>query len=68
MLTLEIYERLVTWPEDFALMMMNNYQNHGVPFIVHSEYINPGRDSTTYGLVAKCVALADALVNIRCRQ
>jgi hypothetical protein len=54
MLTLEIYGKLITWPEDFALLMMKYYQKHGVSFIVHKDCINKGRDTTTEGCVAKC--------------
>lgn len=46
MLTLEIHGQLITWPEDFALTMMRYYRNHGVPFTVHRNSGNPGREVT----------------------
>ena len=68
MLTLEIYGKLITWPEEFAHLMMKYYENHGVPFIVHRECINTGRDSLTNSLVDKSAATAEAQVNICCHQ
>jgi len=68
MLTIEIYERLVTWPEDFALIMIKHYENHGVPVIVHKDCINTGRGSKTFGFEDRYAAIAGVLVNICCHE
>ena len=41
MVTLEVHGQLVNWPEDFALVMMRYYHNHGVPFKVHRHLDQP---------------------------
>jgi hypothetical protein len=41
MVTLEVHGKLVTWDEDFALIMMRYYKNHGVSFIVHRHNAQP---------------------------
>ncbi len=46
MLTLEIYGRYVTWPEQFALFMMRYYRNRGIKFVVHRNCIHSGWDTT----------------------
>jgi hypothetical protein len=68
MMTLEIYGKLITWPEDFALLMMKYYEDYGVPFIVHRDCIYTGSGSKTEGPVVKCAATAEAQVNICCHQ
>jgi hypothetical protein len=68
MLTLEIYGKLITWPEDFALLMMKYYENYGVPFVVHRNCINTGSDSSTDGSVAKCAETSVAQVKTCCHQ
>jgi len=35
MLTLEVNGKLITWPEEFAVVMMGYYEQHGVPYSVH---------------------------------
>lgn len=35
MMILEVHNEYVTWPEEFALMMMEHYRNHGIPYVVH---------------------------------
>ncbi len=35
MLTLEVNGQLVTWPADFAIMMMKYYKKHNIPFVMH---------------------------------
>jgi len=35
MIIVEVRGQIVNWPEDFALVMMRYYHNHGVPFKVH---------------------------------
>jgi hypothetical protein len=64
MVTLEIYGKFITWPEDFALFMMKHYQNRGVPIIVHRDDINTGHDSATCCFRAGYAAIADSQVNI----
>ena len=59
MMTLEIYGELITWPEDFALLMMKYYENCGVPFIVHRNRVNAGGDAATDGPVAKYAATSE---------
>ena len=68
MMTLEIYGELITWPEDFALLMMKYYENCGVPFIVHRDCIHTGRDSSTNRSVTKSTANAETQFNDCCHQ
>lgn len=35
MLTLEIHGKFISWPEDFAVLMMKYYRDNGINFIVH---------------------------------
>jgi len=42
MLTLEIYGEFITWPEEFAAMMMKYYRDNGIPFVVHRNCIHAG--------------------------
>ncbi len=42
MLTLEIHGKFITWPEEFAIMMIGHYRNHGVPFTVHRDCVHAG--------------------------
>ncbi len=37
MLTLEINGQRITWPEEFALWMMNYYKTHGIDFTLLGE-------------------------------
>ncbi len=41
MITLEVHGQLVNWPEDFALVMMRYYWNHGVPFKIYRHFDQP---------------------------
>jgi hypothetical protein len=34
MLSLKVYNTLITWPEDTAVFMMKFYENLGIPFEV----------------------------------
>jgi hypothetical protein len=52
LLTLEVNGQLVTWPEEFAQMMMNHYRNHGVKFLVQRNCTHCGRDKTTETVIA----------------
>ncbi|HTP63886.1 MAG TPA: hypothetical protein VMJ66_00745 [Geobacteraceae bacterium] len=42
MLTIEVNGDYITWPEDFAALMMGHYKNHGVPFTVHRNCVHSG--------------------------
>lgn len=46
MLTLEVNGQFITWPEEFALLMMKYYQKHGVNFIIHRHCMHTGMDTT----------------------
>ena len=46
MLTLKVHGQFITWPDDFANMMMKYYRIHGIPFTVHANSVNPGWDAT----------------------
>lgn len=35
MITIEVRGQRITWPEDFATVMIGYYQKHGVPFMIH---------------------------------
>jgi hypothetical protein len=45
MLTLEIHGKFISWPEDFAVLMMKYYRDNGVNFIVHGNCAHSGRKS-----------------------
>lgn len=47
MLTLEVNGQFITWPEEFALLMMKYYQKHGVNFILHRHCAHAGWDTTS---------------------
>lgn len=68
MMTLEIYGKLITWPEDFALLMMKYYKNCGVPFIVHRDCVHTGRDSSRNRSMARSAATAETLFGEFCHQ
>ena len=42
MLTLEVNGQFITWPADFAFMMMRYYQKHGKLFVIHRKCIHAG--------------------------
>ncbi len=42
MLTLEVNGKFITWPVDFALMMMRYYKKHGKPFVIHRKCSHSG--------------------------
>ena len=46
MLTLEINGQFVTWPEEFAELMMKSYRDNGIRFVVHRDYVKTGNKST----------------------
>ena len=39
MLSLKIYNKIITWPEDVAVFMMKFYENHGILFEVQENEI-----------------------------
>lgn len=49
MVTLKVYGQLITWPEDFAQMMMKHYRNHEVPFMVYSNSADAPIDANAEG-------------------
>jgi len=46
MLTLEVNGQFITWPEEFALLMMKHYQKNGVNFVLHRHCTHTGWDTT----------------------
>ncbi|HEX9022982.1 MAG TPA: hypothetical protein VF799_03995 [Geobacteraceae bacterium] len=42
MLTLEINGKFITWPEEFAILMIGHYKNNGIPFTVHRNCVHAG--------------------------
>jgi hypothetical protein len=69
LLTLEVNGQLVTWPEEFAQMMMNHYRNHGVTFLVQRNCTHCGRDKTTETVFAseKIKLIGAYAFSYRCR-
>jgi hypothetical protein len=65
MLTLEVRNQLITWPNDFAVMMMRYYWNHGVPFVVHRNCIHAGQNTTVEDTSATTMAVP---AEVRCCQ
>lgn len=60
MLTLEVNREFVTWPEEFAILMMRYYRSHGVAFVVHRNCIHAERESgEAQGSPAEAAAAAD---------
>jgi hypothetical protein len=45
MITIEVNGQYITWPDDFAIMMMKYYRKHDVPFMIHRNCIHTGRDT-----------------------
>ena len=45
MLTLEVHGQFITWPEEFALLMMKHYRKHGVTVILHRHCTHSGWDT-----------------------
>jgi hypothetical protein len=68
MLILEVYKKYVTWPEEFALLMMKHYQDYEVPVMVHMVCRNSGREADTYSFVAKYAAKAETQVHLCCHD
>jgi hypothetical protein len=63
MLTIEVNGEFITWPDDFAFTMMKYYRKHDVPFLVHRNSINTGRDTC-----AKNTSLAKQMKSIDFRE
>ncbi len=53
MLTLEVYGKYITWPEDFAALMMAHYKSHGVSFTVHRNCVHSGWSTSDNALPAE---------------
>ncbi len=68
MLTLEINGKFITWPEDFAIMMIGHYRNHGVPFTVHRNCVHAGWSSNAANAVMASLADKGDDRVISCRQ
>ena len=47
MLTLEVNGQFITWPEEFAVMMMAYYKKYGVPFMVHRNCLHFGSNNVS---------------------
>jgi hypothetical protein len=43
MLTLEVNGQFITWPAEFAFVMMKNYRKHGIPFVVYGDCAHAGK-------------------------
>jgi hypothetical protein len=46
MLTLEVHNQFITWPDEFAVVMMRYYHHHGIPFKVHRKCVHTGWPGT----------------------
>jgi hypothetical protein len=68
MLTLEIREQYVKWPEDFALLMIKHYEDYEVPVKVHMVCSPTGRDAKAFGLVSKYAAKPKTQLRICCHE
>ena len=47
MLTLEVNGQFITWPEEFAVMMMAYYKKYGIPFMVHRNCLHFGSNNVS---------------------
>ena len=47
MLTIEVNGQLVTWPEEFADLMIAYYKQHEIPFIVYRNGIHNGGNTVS---------------------
>ncbi len=45
MLTLEVNGQLISWPEEFAVMMIAYYKQYGVPYQVHRNCLHAGSNT-----------------------
>lgn len=43
MVTLEVNKIMITWPDDFAVLMMRYYRNNGVSFVIHRNCVHSAR-------------------------
>jgi hypothetical protein len=61
MLTLEIHGQYITWPDEFAVLMMKYYRDNGVSFIVHRNCVHCGcRSAGANSLMAELAESSDA--------
>ena len=42
MLTLEVNGQFITWPEEFAVTMIEYYKKYGIQFMVHRNCLHIG--------------------------
>jgi TRAP-type C4-dicarboxylate transport system permease small subunit len=47
MLTLEVNGQFITWPEDFAVIMMGYYKKFGIPYAVHRNCLHFGSNNVS---------------------
>jgi hypothetical protein len=67
MVTLEVNKMMITWPDDFAILMMKYYRDHGVSFIVHRNCIHTaGHAEDKKTSLAKPVGTASTQVIYMC--
>jgi hypothetical protein len=59
MLTLEIHGKFITWPEDFAVLMMKYYRDNGISFIVHGNCSHTEYKTTGSSHFLSQLALSD---------
>ncbi len=57
MLTLEINGKYITWPEDFAILMIGHYKAHGVPFTIHRNCVHAGWSTSAANAVLAGLAV-----------
>ncbi len=67
MLTLEVNGKYITWPEEFATLMMAHYKSHGVPFIIHRNCVHSGWSTSENALPAGTAGKSGSLA-FACRD
>jgi hypothetical protein len=69
MLTLEVNGQYISWPEEFAVLMMKHYQKHGVRFVIHRNCVHTGRNVTNEnGFITKLSRTAESQEYFCCQQ
>ena len=46
MITIEVHNQMVTWPDDFAIVMMRYYKKHDVSFVLRLRHSSSGSDAS----------------------
>ena len=46
MITIEVHNQLVTWPDDFAIVMMRYYKKHDVSYVLRWRHPSSGSDAS----------------------